>query len=167
MPRFIHRQLSIKQKFGFSSDFCRILIKPVNRSSIELMALLRIAHKYCMQSIEDEILTVLKETKSVTGCIDLMAASQIVGCQELHEQALKDLKASQLKPNLEQAKRIGIETYYELMQDPPPGPPSDSRWVHCSAHQVNWVSCRSCKTYTWDHCSSHSTSWGCRNCQKI
>jgi hypothetical protein len=157
----------IQSKIGFYSDFRSTLLKQVKYSSFETTALLRIAHKYCMQSTEDEILTMLKADDSTAGYVELMVASQIIGSPALHQQALKAMISSESKPNLEQAKRIGIEAYHELMQGQAFLPPAESRWVHCSAHAQSYTGCPSCRAYIWDHCPDHRTasSWGCTNCR--
>jgi hypothetical protein len=120
-----------------------------------------------MQPTEDEILTMLKADDSTAGYVELMVASQIIGSQALHQQALLGLISSEPKPDLEQAKRIGIEAYHELMQGGLFPPPAASRWVHCPSHALGYSSCSSCRAYIWDHCPAHRTdaSWGCTNCR--
>jgi hypothetical protein len=116
-----------------------------------------------MQTIEDQIIAKLKANHSTTGYVDLMVASQIIGSQALHQQALQDLKSSDRKPDLEEAKKIGIEAYYELMQSPIS---SGSRWVHCPAHTYSGTYCASCQPILWEHCASHMTpaAWNCASC---
>ena len=108
----------------------------------------------------------LKADHSTAGYVELMVASQITGSQELHQLALKGMLSSEPKPNLDQAKRIGIEAYHELMQGQAFLLPAanGSRWVHCSTHAQGYTGCTSCRAYIWDHCPIHTTSWGCGNC---
>jgi hypothetical protein len=158
----------LNHKFYPVSNLRSILLEPVQLSSAQLTAFLRIAHKYCMQSIEDQIIAKFKAADSTAGYVDLMVAAQITGSQALHQQALQGLRASDRKPDLEEAKKIGIEAYHELMQAPiAPG----SRWVHCSSHLESGSYCGlagpgACRPILWEHCAPHvsPTVWGCTSC---
>ncbi|KIM29708.1 hypothetical protein M408DRAFT_328572 [Serendipita vermifera MAFF 305830] len=77
--------------------------------------ILRITHKYCMQSAEDELISRLKEETGTVGFLNLMVASRIVDSKELYDTALKGLIASEPKPTFEEANMIGMEAYHAIM----------------------------------------------------
>ena len=79
-----------------------------------LLCILPIAHKYCMELIEDSILDRLKQASTTATFVDLMVGSQMVDSEELYELAMNGLKASYPKPDLVQAKRIGVVAYHEV-----------------------------------------------------
>jgi hypothetical protein len=79
-----------------------------------LLSLLRIVHKYCMERLEQTAIDNLKQNKTTDGYIDLIVAAQIVGSDQLYQQALQSLISSEPKLDLSQAKRIGTEAYYNI-----------------------------------------------------
>jgi hypothetical protein len=81
-----------------------------------MLAILPIAHKYCMDRIETAILGRLKKARTTENYVDLMVASKIVDSQPLYQQALQGLISSTPKPNLSQARRIGIEAHHAIME---------------------------------------------------
>jgi hypothetical protein len=81
-----------------------------------MLAILPIAHKYCMDRIETSILGRLKKASTTETYVDLMVASKIVDSQPLYQQALQGLISSKSKPNLLQARRIGIEAHHAIME---------------------------------------------------
>jgi len=81
-----------------------------------MLAILPIAHKYCMDSVENAILDHLKQANTTETYVDLMVASKMVDSQPLYEQALQGLISSMPKPNLSQVKRIGMESYHAIME---------------------------------------------------
>jgi hypothetical protein len=81
-----------------------------------MLAILPIAHKYCMDRIENAILDHLKQAHTTETYVDLMVASQIVDSQPLYRQALQGLISSTPKPNVAQAKRIGVEVHHAIME---------------------------------------------------
>jgi hypothetical protein len=96
--------------------------------------LLPIAHKYDMQSNEEEILSHLKKTVTKEGFIHLMVASHIVGSDSLREQATITSK-EQL--TLEDAGRIGLKATYEVFVGR----------LNCDCGEVCGVWCKHCKKY--------------------
>lgn len=69
-----------------------------------------------MDGVEATILQQLQDSLTDTASsVDLMVASQITGSESLYKQALKALIAADEKPNLEQAKSIGLETTYAIL----------------------------------------------------
>jgi hypothetical protein len=90
-------------------------LTPVKYTSRESIAVLRITHKYCMDIIEGDIVSGLKDATDTAGFIDLMIASQVVDSPPLYETALKGLIASRPKPTLGQAILIGVEAYHAIM----------------------------------------------------
>jgi len=98
----------------FRSIYSTTLLKSdASFTDKELIALLRIADKYEMQSNKEEILSHLKKTVTKYGFVDLMVASHIVGSDSLREQAMQGLIASKEELTLEDAERMGLEATYE------------------------------------------------------
>jgi hypothetical protein len=81
-----------------------------------MLAILLIAHKYCMERIENAILDRLKQAYTTEAYVDLMVASQIVDSKPLYQQALQGLISSTPKPNILQARRIGVEVHHAIME---------------------------------------------------
>ncbi|KIM20847.1 hypothetical protein M408DRAFT_333786 [Serendipita vermifera MAFF 305830] len=83
-------------------------------SSERLLSLLRIAHKYCMDRLEQTTIEKLKQKQTTEGYVDLIVAAQIIGSDQLYQHALQSLISSIPKPDLTQAKRIGVEAYHTI-----------------------------------------------------
>ena len=81
-----------------------------------MLTILPIAHKYCMDQIETSILGRLKKVCTTEAYVDLMVASQIVDSKPLYQQALQGLISSTPKPNLLQARRIGVDAHHAIME---------------------------------------------------
>ncbi|KAG8826144.1 hypothetical protein FRC17_008370 [Serendipita sp. 399] len=79
-----------------------------------LLEILTIAHKYCMEEIEADIIEELKTTPSYDGLVDIVVASQIVGSKELYDEGIRRIIAYENLPTLQQAKRIGSAVIAEL-----------------------------------------------------
>jgi hypothetical protein len=80
-----------------------------------LLAILPIAHKYCMDEMEGGIIKQLESVNSTAGSVDLLVASEIIDSKALHDKALNALIARPQKPTLDQAKRIGMDAYFAVM----------------------------------------------------
>jgi hypothetical protein len=80
-----------------------------------MLSVLEIVHKYCMESFEERIITQLQETNTTQGYVELLAASKIVSSYSLYQKAVEGLVRTNPKPNLEQAKIIGVEAYFEVV----------------------------------------------------
>ncbi|KIM28610.1 hypothetical protein M408DRAFT_329376 [Serendipita vermifera MAFF 305830] len=98
-----------------SIQYARPRINPEIFNGKQMLWILPIAHKYCMEEIEADVINELKKNISMDGYVDLMVASQIVGSDELHQTGLKGLISSQTAPNLDQAIRIGVEATHAVM----------------------------------------------------
>jgi hypothetical protein len=85
-------------------------------SGKDMLAILPIAHKYCMDGFETAILERLSQAHSTETFVNLMVASQIVDSQSLYQQALQGLISCTPKPNLLQATRIGVEAHHAIME---------------------------------------------------
>jgi len=81
-----------------------------------MLAILPIAHKYCMDEFEEAILDRLSQAHSTETFVNLMVASRIVHSQQLYQYALQGLISCTPKPNLSQATRIGVEAYHAIME---------------------------------------------------
>ena len=83
-----------------------------------LLLILPIAHKYCMESIEEAIIKQLKRLANNTrGYVDLMVASQLLDSKPLYDEALQALKSMRPKPDFTQASRIGFRAYFEVVEN--------------------------------------------------
>ncbi|KIM29710.1 hypothetical protein M408DRAFT_328574 [Serendipita vermifera MAFF 305830] len=89
--------------------------KPITFTGKQSIEIIRITHKYCMQSAEDELISRLKEETGATKFLDLIVASRIVDSKELYDTALRGLTDSEYRLTLEEAKMIGIEASYAIM----------------------------------------------------
>ena len=76
-----------------AKPLCRKLVRPeLGFTSDELIAFLRIAHKYFMEAAEEEIVSHLRTLNSKEGFINLIDVSRIVGSRELQEEAIRGLR---------------------------------------------------------------------------
>ncbi|KAG8817801.1 hypothetical protein FRC18_000343 [Serendipita sp. 400] len=82
----------------------------------DLLAILPIAHKYCMEEIETWIIEQFKETSEYDGFVDLIVASRILDSDELYQEGLRRLLSTKSFPTLEQAERMGTKTTYSVMK---------------------------------------------------
>ncbi|PVF96589.1 hypothetical protein CPB86DRAFT_786807 [Serendipita vermifera] len=85
-------------------------------SEDDMLKVLEITHKYCMDKLEARVLGRIQENDTTQeGYINMLLASRIVGSRELSQKAIEGM--IRLKPNLnwEQAKTIGFETYFDIM----------------------------------------------------
>jgi hypothetical protein len=102
--------------------------------------MLRIAHKYCMGRVEEDLLKKLRR-EGTRALLDLLLASQIIGSSTLYEEAIKGLVSSRPKPTLEEAREIGLKAYHSIM--------SQSK-LRCVEHptETAQIVCRSCNNVT-------------------
>lgn len=87
--------------------------QPLNGEQILLV--LPIVHKYCMEDMETNIIDGMKKDTSNDGYANLIVASRILGSDELYQAGLKGLTSSGVAPSLAQAKRIGAEATHIAM----------------------------------------------------
>jgi hypothetical protein len=76
---------------------------------------LLLVYKYSMELIERDIIQYLGKCKSVRDATSLMVVSQIIKSAPLYEKAKKALIDGQADLTLQDAKRIGIESAYEII----------------------------------------------------
>jgi hypothetical protein len=69
-----------------------------------------------MDRIEENILEVLNDAGSTAEYVDLLVAAQIIGSDSSYQKALVALKTANPKPDLAQAKRMGVEATYAIME---------------------------------------------------
>ncbi|KIM19478.1 hypothetical protein M408DRAFT_334392 [Serendipita vermifera MAFF 305830] len=123
-------------------------LKAADCNTPEMLTVLRIAHKYNMELVEEDILDKLKTASTTSSYVDLMVASQIVDSQSLYQQALQGLIKSNSKPDLAQARRIGVDAYHAVMSAGPQVPAVDRMWIHCATHStVGTWGCSACHEY--------------------
>ena len=108
----------------------------------ESIAVLRITHKYCMDVVEEVLLSELQTRTDTTGYLDLMVASKIVDLSALYEKALQGLITSEPKPTLEEARLIGVEAYHEIMSRSNNVATRTTQCRHC--RQAGCLSCGNC-----------------------
>jgi len=106
-----------------------------------LLLILAIAHKYCMDRIEENILEVLNGAASTDEYVDLLVAAQIIGSDPSYQKALEALKTAHPKPDLAQAKRMGVEATYAIMENYNP------QCRNCNPQ------CRNCSRSTRQYCN--------------
>lgn len=103
-----------------------------------MLAVLRIAHKYNMELVEEDILSHLKTSKTTSTFVDLMVASQIVDSQALYQQALQGLIKSNPSPDITEARRMGVDACHAVMsaRNKHIVLPNQSVWIHCPSHMA-------------------------------
>lgn len=119
----------------FANCSRRQVILAMRYKEDELLGVLRLAHKYCMESIEREVLSILEKARTSTECFNLMLASRIVGSAELSSQALAGLKSCRPMITIEQARALGADTVYELYSST-----TSCRFAGCTGR----LHCQSC-----------------------
>jgi hypothetical protein len=94
---------------------CRDYLVACNYTGEQSLAVLRIAHKYCMKSFEERIISRLKDVKMGFPWIYLLLASRIVDSGELYEQAVVGLSSPSVAMlSLEEAMRVGFAVFYDV-----------------------------------------------------
>jgi hypothetical protein len=106
----------------------------------EMMGVLQVVHKYCMDVIEKDITKSLAVDTSFAGLVNLLVASRVVDDKELHQKAWDGLLASTENPDLEQARRMGPDILHALLLAR--RPPAGCR--HCSNKSLY---CGNCGNY--------------------
>jgi lipopolysaccharide biosynthesis regulator YciM len=104
-----------------------------------MLSVLPIARKYCMDKIEAAILKQFGRASATPGYVDLMVAAQIVGSQQLYQQALDGLISTRQHLSLAQAQRIEGEATFAVLA---PSRKECSTCTYGYAH-VTWT-CNSC-----------------------
>jgi hypothetical protein len=84
-------------------------------SGEHLLLILPVAHKYCMEKIEADIVEELCRASTCDGSVDLVVASQIIESELLYQEGIQRLITSNSSLNLAQAKRIGVEATHTIM----------------------------------------------------
>jgi hypothetical protein len=68
-----------------------------------------------MDKIEHAMIERLKKTPTTAGYVDLLVAARIVDSETVYADTLKALMTSRPTPNLEQARRIGVDATFAIM----------------------------------------------------
>jgi hypothetical protein len=103
----------------------------------EFHRVLYLAHKYCMETLEKDIMLILEDRKTTDGYVDLIVASQIIDSRPTYERALRQLCRSIPMPTLEQAKLIGVEAIHTVMMFR-----ASCNQVRCRGNEI--LKCASC-----------------------
>jgi hypothetical protein len=82
------------------------------------LRILEIAHKYCMDAVEEDIISILKADRTTDGLVHALAASQIIGDKGLYDQSIQALIATKPLLSMEQAKLVGLEGIYAIYVSP-------------------------------------------------
>ncbi|PVF93902.1 hypothetical protein CPB86DRAFT_714414, partial [Serendipita vermifera] len=81
----------------------------------DLLQILSVAHKYCMERITTDIIEELKTTTAHDGFVDLVVASQIIDSPPLYQDGIQRLISSGQSLTKEQANRMGSEATHAVM----------------------------------------------------
>ncbi|KAG8810507.1 hypothetical protein FRC17_002911 [Serendipita sp. 399] len=93
-----------------------IRILPEALTAEQLLTILPIANKYRMERVETDIIQELKKFTDYEGSINLVAASRIVGSDELYQNGVQRLISFGISPNSTQARRIGAGATHAVME---------------------------------------------------
>lgn len=80
----------------------------------QLLLLLEIAHKYCMETVENRLLKILLKDSTSAGLVNRIVASRIVGSTKIYHDALKRMIYSRTEPTEIQVQQIGLEALYSM-----------------------------------------------------
>jgi hypothetical protein len=80
-----------------------------------LLLILSITHKYCMERITSDTIEELKKTSTYDGFVDIVVASQILDSKPLYEEGIRRLISSGLSPSTEQSRRLGTDATHTVM----------------------------------------------------
>src|SRR5271156_5997082 len=69
-----------------------------------------------MEVMEGGIMQQLESVFNTAGYVDLLVASQIINSTALYNKALNALIAHPQKPTLDQARRIGVDAHFAIME---------------------------------------------------
>lgn len=81
----------------------------------QLMSLLGIAHKYCMEAVERNTLLRIRAHTTPDSYVSRIVASRIVDSKELYNEGVQGLINTRTKINLEQAKQIGMDAVHAIL----------------------------------------------------
>ncbi|KAG8816031.1 hypothetical protein FRC17_000494 [Serendipita sp. 399] len=92
------------------------LAEPERLRGKQVLKILMIAHKYCMERIELGFIAKLRTTWDDDGFVDMIVASQIIDSDDLYEDGLCRLIASKTLPTLAQAERMRVKVAHAVMR---------------------------------------------------
>ncbi|KAG8863624.1 hypothetical protein FRC20_010659 [Serendipita sp. 405] len=88
-----------------------------NLSTEEMVAVLQVAHKYCMDKLQKDIVDFMTDSGYGTPqLVHLLVAARLIDDQELEKLALTRLHAIRSPPTLEEARMIGIEGMHSILE---------------------------------------------------
>jgi hypothetical protein len=87
----------------------------VTYTAEEWAAVVLLANKYLMEGIELSALQQLQRSKPSLDMVDLMVLGQKVDSQELYETALHHLAQRDQMLSLEEARKIGITAFHDVV----------------------------------------------------
>jgi hypothetical protein len=80
----------------------------------ELLDLLPIAHKYCMDSFERPAVKQLQGASTLPEYVELMVASQLISSDVMYAKALDGLARNWCSMSLDLARRIGVDALFDV-----------------------------------------------------
>ncbi|PVG00440.1 hypothetical protein CPB86DRAFT_225962 [Serendipita vermifera] len=101
-----------------------------------------LAHKYSMELIEEDIIKYLENCNSLQDVSSLLVVAQIVGSTSLYDKAKGILIKREDNMTLEDARRIGLDTAYEILIARNKMP--RHKCPTCFPRQPVWVYCEEC-----------------------
>lgn len=135
-----------------------------------LLLILPVAHKYCMENTEEDIITELKKASDSEGFVDLIVASRMVDSDRLYQDGIQRLISSEIPPTLEQAKRMGAEANHTVMSQIMENKIRYLTTTHQTALNQLTTSHRAALRATESRkcrfCAQISTKWSCFSCGK-
>jgi hypothetical protein len=120
---------------------CRNPLVAVAHTGQQAIEVLEIAHRYQMNTIERTIVSRLENPNSTPEFVDLIVASRIVQSESLQEKAMKGLLLSPIIPDLNEAKRLGLDAYYAVCQS------GERRGHHCRSCNTGNLYCGYCERF--------------------
>ncbi|KAG8757415.1 hypothetical protein FRC14_002086 [Serendipita sp. 396] len=115
-PVVMHGDSAISWELLLEFQYDMPRITPEELTGEALLMVFLIAHKYCMDKVETEIIEELQSRSGYDECVDIIAASLIVDSKELYQVGLQYLLSTKSFPTLEQAKRMGVEATHAVME---------------------------------------------------
>ena len=82
----------------------------------QLLSLLEIANKYCMEELEVFFLYRLKQDTSTAGYVDWIVGSQMIDSKALYEEGLQGLIDSNAKLDRIQLRKIGMDAVHSILE---------------------------------------------------
>jgi hypothetical protein len=70
-----------------------------------------------MDELTKEIIEELRSTSTYEGFVNMVVASRMIGSNQLYKDGVQQLISSEIVPNMEQSKRMGVEATHTIMKE--------------------------------------------------